>query len=474
MRPAAFALVLLALGAGLPAEEKTGSVWESKPSAWEELAEGQKDQVFRFAESYKSYLSTARTAESSTREVIRLAGAAGFSEFTEASQVRAGARLYVNGRDRALILIVVGSDAIVSGSRVIGTHHDSPHIDLKARPIYAAGGFALFNTVYYGGIKKYQWANRPLALVGRVDTAEGKRVDVSIGLKDGEPVFVIADNAPHSDKELRERTYTNVLKGEELDPVAGSVSAAGSTVVAQVLAALTSAYSIREEDFVSSELQLVPAAPPADVGIDRGLVGAFGQDDRLSSYCAARAVLDVKGTPKRTAMAYLSNFEEEGSVNNTGAKSQFLNTTLAKLVAAQRGSAYTDLDLREALRRSEAVSADTNDGVNPLFPGTSDPTNAARLGNGVTIKKYGAGFDANSEFVARIRALLDRNGIRWQTQTPVVDGYSGGTIGGYLSAQDMEVIDMGVPLLSMHSPFEMSSKVDVWSFYRFMSVFLAS
>jgi len=474
MKFAGVAVALFVVGAGLSAEEKIGSVWESKPSAWEQLAEGQKDQVFRFADGYKAYLSTARTAEASTRELIRLARDAGFSEFTQAGQAKPGARLYVNGRDRALILLVVGSDPIVSGSRVIGTHHDSPHIDLKARPIYAAGGFALFNTVFYGGIKKYQWANRPLALVGRVDTADGKRVDVSIGLKDGDPVFVIADNAPHSDKDLRERKYTEVFKGEELDPVAGSVAAAGSSVVGQVLSALTSAYGIREEDFVSSELQLVPAAPPADVGFDRGLVGAFGQDDRLSSYCAARAVFDLKGTPKRTALAYLSNFEEEGSVNNTGARSQFLNTTFARLVAAQRGSGYTELDLREALRRSEAVSADTNDGVNPLFPGTSDPTNAARLGNGVTIKRYGAGFDANSEFIARIRALLDRNGIRWQTQTPVVEGYSGGTIGGYLSAEDMEVIDMGVPLLSMHSPFEMSSKVDVWSFYRFMSVFLGS
>ena len=474
MRSAAVALALCVLGRGLLAEEKSGSVWESRTSGWEQLAEGQKDQVLRFAEDYKTYLSAARSAEASTREVIRLARAAGFSELTEGSQVRPGARLYVNGRDRALILAVVGSDPIVTGSRLVGTHHDSPHIDLKARPIYAAGGFALLNTVYYGGIKKYQWANRPLALIGRVDTVDGKRVDVSIGLKDGDPVFVIPDNAPHSDKELRDRTYTGVFKGEELDPVAGSVPAAGSTVVAQVLATLKSTYGIQEEDFVSAELQLVPAARPADVGVDRGLVGAYGQDDRLSSYCAARALFDLTGTPRRTALAYLSNFEEEGSVNNTGAGSQFLNTAYARLVAGQRGGKYTDLDLREALRRSEAISADTNDGVNPLFPQTSDPTNAARLGYGVTIKRYGSGFDGNSEFIARIRALLDKNAIPWQTQTQKVEIGGGGTIGGFLSAQDMEVIDMGVPLLSMHSPFEMSSKVDVWSFYRFMGVFLGS
>jgi aspartyl aminopeptidase len=470
-----FAAAALLVSAGaLAADEKGGSVWESRKSAWENLATGQKDEVFRFAEDYKKYLSTSRTAETSTREVMRLAKAAGFSEFTKAEQVKPGARLFVNGRDRAIILIVVGSDPITTGSRLVGTHHDSPHIDLKARPVYAAGGYALFKTIYYGGIKKYQWANRPLALLGRVDTADGKRIDISIGLKDGDPVFVIPDNAPHSDKELHDRTYTTVFKGEELDPVAGSIPATGVSVISQVLSTLTSTYGFREEDFVSSELALVPSAPPADVGVDRGLVGAFGQDDRLSSYCAVRAILDLKGTPKRAALAYLSNFEEVGSDNNTGAKSQFLNSTLARLVAAERGGKYTDLDLRDALRHSEVISADTNDGINPIFPMTSEPSNAARLGYGVTIKRYGAGFDANSEFVARIRAILDKNGITWQTQTPKVEVGSGGTIGGFLSIEDMEVIDMGVPLLSMHSPFEMSSKVDVWSFYRFMGAFLGS
>ena len=297
----------------------------------------------------------------------------------------------------------------MSGSRAVGTHHDSPHIDLKARPIYVAGDFALFKTIYYGGIKKYQWANRPLALIGRIDTADGKRVDVSLGLKPGDPVFVIPDNAPHSDKDLRERTYEKVFSGEELDPVAGSVPGETSPVTAQVVAALKSAYGIEEEDFVSAELALVPAAPPADVGVDRGLVGAYGQDDRLSSYCAARAILDLSGTPRRTAIAYLSNFEEVDSVNNTGAASQLLNSSTRaswRRSAARRTPIST---CAQALRHAEAVSADVNDGVNPVFPQTSEPSNAARLGFGVTIKKYGAGFDANSEYTARIRAILDAN-----------------------------------------------------------------
>jgi aspartyl aminopeptidase len=450
-----------------------GSVWATKKSAWQLLAPPQRAEAFRFADDFKAYIAVARSAQLSTREVTRLAKQAGFAEFTDPAQVKGGARLMVNDRDRALILVIVGTEPMVNGSHTVGTHHDSPHIDLKARPIYSAERFALLKTDYYGGIKKYQWSNLPLALVGRIDTTDGRSVDVSIGLKENEPVFVIPDNAPHSDRELRNRTYTDVLKGEELDPVAGSIPGADSSVTAEVLRQLEETYKIKEEDFVSAELQLVPAAQPRDVGVDRGLVGAWGQDDKLSSYCAARAILDTKGTPRWTALAYLSNFEEAGSVNNTGARSQFLNSTYARLVGAQRGTAYNDLDLRRALHNAQVVSADTNDGVNPIFKETQEESNAARLGYGVTIKRYGNGFDANSEFTARIRQILDRNNIPWQTQTPKVEVGGGGTIGGFMSAQDMEVIDLGVPLLSMHATFEMSSKADLWNFYRFMSAFFA-
>jgi aspartyl aminopeptidase len=322
-------------------------VWAEKKSGWQLLAASQRQEVFDFAEKYKAYMNVARTALTSTREVIRQARATGFADFTDASQVKPRARLIINGRDRAVILAVIGSEAITNGSRLVATHHDSPHIDLKARPVInAAGGMALFKTIYYGGIKKYQWANEPLALLGRVDTTDGRTVEVSVGLSPADPVFVIPDNAPHSDSELRSRTYTNVLTGEELDPVAGSIPGANGSVADEVVRQLTGKYGIKEEDFVSAELQLVPAAGPRDVGIDRGLVGAYGQDDRLSSFCAAAALMDVKGTPRFTALAYLSNFEEVGSVNNTGAGSEFLSSTYARLLGAQRGAAYNDLDLR--------------------------------------------------------------------------------------------------------------------------------
>jgi aspartyl aminopeptidase len=471
-----FPFVILGLAASLTLRtlaDDQGDDWANKKSAWLTLTPAERGQVSDFAGDYKTYLDIARTAEGSTREMIRRAKAAGFSDFASPAQVKPGARLIIPDRDRALILAVIGSEPIVEGVHVVGTHHDSPHIDLKGRPIYPAGGFALFKTIYYGGIKKYQWANIPLALVGRIDTTDGRTADVSVGLNPGDPVFVIPDNAPHSDSELRSRTYTNVLQGEELDPVAGSIPGEKDSVEVEVVKLLTSTYKIKEEDLVSAELALVPASHPSDVGFDHGLVGAYGQDDRVSSFCAVRALEDLKGTPRYTAMAYLTNFEEVGSVNNTGAGSQFLNSTVAQLVSGQRGSAYNDLDLRRALRNAQVISADANDGINPVFPGTQEASNAARLGYGVAIKLYGGGFDAPSEYIARMRALMDRNNIPWQTQTPKVDAGGGGTIGGFMSREDMEVIDLGVPLLSMHSPYEMSSKVDVWNFYRTMSAFYA-
>jgi aspartyl aminopeptidase len=456
----------------LTAQDEEGA-WSKKKPAWVLMSSGERSQAQDFAEDFKAYLNVARSALGSTKEIIRRAHAAGFTEFTKPEQVKPGARLIFPNRDRALILAVIGSDSVVEGSHVVGTHHDSPHIDLKGRPILPAGEFTLFKTIYYGGIKKYQWANRPLALIGRIDTTDGRTVDVSIGLKPGDPVFVIPDNAPHSDAELRDRKYEEVFSGEELEPVFGSIAGENTSSTTEVTKLLTEKYKIKEEDLVSAELALVPAAPPMDVGLDRGLVGAYGQDDRLSSFCAARAILDLKGAPKYTAMAYLSNFEEVGSVNNTGARSQFLNTTFAQIIAAQRGNAYNDLDLRRALHNSLVISADTNDGINPIFPKTSEPTNAARVGYGVTIKLYGPGFDAPSEYTAQIRALLDRNNIPWQTHTYKVDKAGGGTIGLFMSMEDMQVIDLGVPLLSMHAPFEMSSKADVWEFYRTMSAFYA-
>jgi aspartyl aminopeptidase len=461
----------LSLAAQEAASDTTGKV--AAKSAWLTLTPDQKTEVMHFAEPYKDYLRQAKSASLSEAALSALAQQSGFTPFTSPSQVKPGARLIISNRDRAVAFVVVGSDPVETGSRVIAAHEDSPHINLKSRPvIQAPGSIALLKTTLYGGIKKYQWSNLPLALVGRIDTVDGRHLKVNIGFAPGDPVFVIADNAPHSDTTLRTRTYTQVLAGEEMNPVIGSIPGEHSTVAEEVMAALRQRFNIHDEDLVSAELELVPATQPADVGIDLGLTGSWGQDDKLSSYTASRAIFDIKGTPRRTALAYITNFEEVGSVNNTGAGSQFLDTVFTELVDAQKPPASA-LSVRNALRNAAVLSADCNDGINPLFPQNSEPSNSAIVGYGVTIKRYGGGFDPNSEFTARILRVLDQNHIAWQTQTPKVEVGGGGTIGGFLSMRNMEVLDVGIPLLSMHATYEMSSKVDLWSFYRFMSAFYA-
>jgi aspartyl aminopeptidase len=447
----------------------TGKV--AAKSAWLMLTPEQKTEVMHFADPYKDYLRHAKSAELSDAELVRLAHAAGFEDFTSPAQVKPGARLILNNRHRSVLFAVIGTDPIESGSRMVAAHEDSPHINLKARPVVnAPGSVALLKTIPYGGIKRYQWSNLPMALVGHIDTVDGRHIDINIGFAPGDPVFVIPDAAPHSDRLLRTRTYTEVLGGEEMNPVIGSIPGQKSTVAEEVMTALRQKYNIKDEDLVAAELELVPATQPADVGIDGGLTGSWGQDDKLSAYSASRSIFDLKGTPARTAFAYITNFEEIGSVNNTGAGSQFLDSALTSLIDAQNKPA-TALAVRNALRNAAVLSADCNDGVNPLFPMNSENSNAAIVGYGVTIKRYGAGFDPNSEFTARVLKVLDANHIAWQTQTPKVDVGGGGTIGGFLSMRNMEVLDVGVPLLSMHATYEMSSKVDLWSFYRFMLAF---
>src|SRR5271163_603265 len=387
----------------------TGKV--AAKSAWLMLTPEQKTEVMHFADPYKDYLRHAKSAELSDAELVRLAHSAGFEDFTSPSQVKPGARLILNNRHRSVLFAVIGADPIESGSRMVAAHEDSPHINLKARPIVnAPGSVALLKTIPYGGIKRYQWSNLPMALVGRIDTVDGRHIDVNIGFASGDPVFVIADAAPHSDRLLRSRTYSEVLGGEEMDPVIGSIPGEKSTVAEEVMATLRKRFNIHDEDLVAAELELVPATQPADVGIDGGLTGSWGQDDKLSAYTASRSIFDLKGTPKKTALAYITNFEEIGSRNNTGAGSDFLDSAFTALIDAQAKPA-TVLDVRTALANAAVLSADCNDGVNPLFPQNSENSNAAVVGYGVTIKKYGAGFDPNSEFAARVLRVLHTNGI---------------------------------------------------------------
>jgi aspartyl aminopeptidase len=282
---------------------------------------------------------------------------------------------------------------------------------------------------------------------------------------------MIPDLEPHDDNDLRSRSYQNVLNQEELNPVVGSIPSATGDSLAGTLDAVMAEYKVTEEDIVSAELIFTPAFTPSDLGFDRGLVAAYGQDDRLSSYAGMRALISLERTPSRTAVVYWTNNEEVDSVNNTGAGSNWVEWAMQEIATAQTPERAGER-ARTAILKTEVISADTNAGMNPIFPSAQDPLNAARLGYGVTIKRYGRGFDAASEFTARFRKLFDDRGIPWQTATYRADLPGGGTVGLFFSARGMEVIDLGVPLLSMHAPVEASSKVDLWNFHRAMLAFL--
>lgn len=447
----------------------------TKKHSWNQLSSEEKKKATEFCEDYKLFLRSAVTEHSSNREAIQLAKKFGFKEVSKPNDIVAGAKLIFNNRDRAVIFAVIGSESMTEGSRVIATHHDSPRIDLKAKPIIERDGFVLFKTIYYGGIKKYQWANIPLALTGRVDLKSGKTITINIGFNDADPVFVIPDAAPHSDAPLRERKYTGVFEGEELMPLIGTLPPDSSGSLSQeVLRRIQSDYGFSEEDFVSAELSLVPAMPPRDVGFDRSLIAGYGHDDRLCSYVALSSICRLSKTPTYTTLVYLTDNEETGSINNTGAQSTFLTDVIAQITEAQLGDKYSDNATRKSLRSSLVVSADVNDAVNPLFTSLSESSNSARVGNGVAIKMYGRSFNANSEVVAYIRKILDDNSIQWQTASYKVEGGGGGTIGGFMSKENMEVIDIGIPVLSMHSTYEVASKVDIWLLKRFFDAFFAN
>lgn len=439
--------------------------------AWNGLSAAERRQVFDFADDYKSFMAAARTELSFVSEAIQTAESAGFRRLEGNSNLVPGARFYDVNRDRTISLMVIGNRPFAEGFRIVGAHIDSPRLELKGRPLYESEGFALFQTYRHGGIKNYQWVNLPLALVGHIDKKDGTRVPVSVGLQSDDPIFVIPDLSPHVDHDYRERLNRDVIMGEELDPLIGSIPDEANSVGAQVLAFLENEYDIVEEDLVSAELVLVPAMAPRDVGFDRSMMAIYGQDDKLSSFTALRAIYD-QDKPEYTAIAYLVDNEEVGNVNNTGANSTYLVDLLSELIFRQRGDTYSDIDLRRALKQTRVVSSDVNPGVHPSYPDVWEAGNAPRLGHGVNLKLYGGGFNANSEFIAWNRAYLDDAGVAWQTAT-YKGRASGGTIGKALSKDNMEVIDYGIPLLSIHSTYAISSKVDVHMLYRAMSAFFS-
>ena len=438
-------------------------------NAWLELDAQGREQVMRYAEDLKAFLGKAKSEMQFVREAVRFAESNGFRKWDPkaAAGLKPGTRWYAINRDRTIVFIVAGSEPIENGLRIVNAHIDSPRIEFKTKPFRESQQAVLIDTQVHGGIKNYQWANVPLAITGRVDKADGTTVWLESGNDPADPVLLISDLAPHVDRDFRSRTQQEVIRTEELDPIIATMPpdpAAGQrTVTDRLLAMLREKHGITPRDLLTSDIQIVPATAPRDVGLDRALVGAYGQDDRTTAYISLRAIAEVK-TPRLTSVAYAVNNEETGSWN-TGVNSEWFNTLVSEVMSAQKGSDVSDVARRRAYMRTEVLVSDCTTAQDPLFPQPQNPTLTSRLGYGMVIKEYGAGREANSEFFAKIRGVLDRDRVRWQTHSYDA-GYGGGTIAAWFATQNMDVIDVGIGLLSMHSPFEVSSKVDVWHLHR--------
>lgn len=444
-------------------------------SSWKKADKDTKEKADALGVTYKTFLHNARTELMTVSAIVKEAKANGFKEWTPGTRVREGDKFFHVNRDRAMALIIGGEAPVADGIRIVASHIDSPRLELKGRPVDGSQGFALFQTNYHGGIKTYQWTNIPLALVGRVDRKDGKTVEINVGLDADDPIFMIPDLSPHTARDQMKKSARDVVAHEQLDPIAahGPHGEDGKFKASEwVFRHLKFAYDIDPADLVSAELSLVPAMAPRDMGLDRRLIAAYGQDDRLAAFASMVAAFEAKKLPHTTIIQFADN-EESGNVNVSGASSTYLPDLVSELAYAELGDAYRQPLFTRALRASRALSIDVNPGVNPMSPGAWELTNAPRLGYGVNIKLYGRGFDANSEFIAWTRNALDEANVPWQTTTYKVGRAGGGTLGRELARLNIDTIDFGVPLLSIHTPVAVSDKMDVMALRDAIAAFIS-
>lgn len=445
-----------------------------KQSAYERAPETT-EAAFRYAGKYMEFLDRAKTEREAVAEAIRLAEANGFRAWKLGETVKAGDKLYLNNRGRSLYLLRIGSEDPACGVRIVAAHIDSPRIDLKQQPLYESDGMAFFKTHYYGGLRKYQWTALPLALHGVIVRADGSAVNVCIGEKEDEPVFYINDLLPHLAAAQSKEPLGTAIKGEGLNILCGALPQSGeeeNAVKKNVLRLLNEKYGMTEPDFVSAELSLVPAAKARDIGFDRALIGAYGHDDRVCAYPALTAILESRDT-MHTQMCVLADKEEIGSIGVSGMQSAVFTDILTE-VAESLGA-----NPRVVRGASKCLSADVTAAFDPNFAEVYEKRNSAILGCGVAMSKYTGSrgksgtSDASAEFVGEIRRLFDQAGIVWQTaELGKVDEGGGGTVAMFIANRNIDTLDVGVPVISMHAPCEVVAKVDVYSAYLAFSAFL--
>ncbi len=457
------------------AEELKEKLFYNPKHASEVISQEETDKADAFCEEYKSFLNKAKTEREAVVYVLEKAKKNGFVEFDRAKKYNAGDKVYYNNRGKSIILAVIGKKGLENGTRLSAAHIDSPRLDMKQNPLYEDTEIAYFKTHYYGGVKKYQWTAIPLSLHGVVVKRDGTKAYVNVGEDDNDPKFVVTDLLPHLAAEQMKRTLADGIRGEELNILIGSRPfkdvEASEKVKLNIMNILFEKYGIIESDFLSAELEAVPAFKSCDIGFDRSMIGSYGHDDRVCAYPAAEAIFNIEN-PEYTAITVLTDKEEIGSDGNTGLNSSYFKYFVADLANTQGVNYHT------VLSNTHCLSADVNAAFDPTFPDVSEKRNASYINKGVVITKYTGSrgkagtSDASAEYMGKIRSMLDGAEVVWQSgELGKVDAGGGGTVAMYLAALDIDVVDLGVPVLSMHAPFEVVSKLDVYMAYRAFKTF---
>lgn len=449
-------------------------------NVYEETDAEQRREMLDLADEYREFLDKGKTERECVVNAISIAEKNGFVPFSEKESLKPGDRVYFVNRKKNVILAVIGEEDIEKGINIVGAHIDSPRLDLKQNPLYQSNDMALLKTHYYGGIKKYQWTALPLAIHGVMFTKDGKQVEVSIGEAEDDPVFCITDLLPHLAKDQMAKKLGDAIEGESLNILVGGIGVndkdIDDSVKCNILNILNISYGVTEESFLSAELEIVPAGKSRNVGLDSAFVGGYGQDDRVCAFTALKAILDVQ-TPKKTAMCLLVDKEEIGSTGNTGMLSKFFE--MATLELCEKVSGKNDMvTFNKVIRNSACMSSDVSAAVDPNYESAFEKQNSSFAGRGLALMKYtgsrgkAGASDASGEFVHEIATIMNENGVIWQTcELGKVDQGGGGTIAMYVANMNMDVIDCGVPVLSMHSPFEVTAKGDIYMAYKAYKAF---
>ena len=460
-------------------EELKKKLFNQKKDGWDDLKDSAKEEVFELSKNYINFLNKAKTEREFIKEARKLADANGYKDIMEFDKLNPGDKVYFVNRDKSMYLAIIGENSIEEGLHIIGSHVDSPRLDLKPNPLYEDTGLAYFKTHYYGGIKKYQWTTIPLSMHGVIVKTNGEKIEINIGESEDDPIFTITDLLPHLAQDQMKKSLSTGVEGENLNLLIGSIpygdEKISERVKLNILNILNQKYGITETDLTSAEIELVPAFKARSLGFDGSMVAAYGQDDKVCAYTSLHAMMELQNV-KNTAVCILSDKEEIGSMGNTGMESHMFDFFISEILNKLQVNRPNLLD--KVFCFTKMLSSDVDAGYDPLYASVSDKFNAGFLGKGISLNKYtgargkSGASDANAEYVAWVRNVLEKNDIKYQVaELGKVDIGGGGTIAYILANKGADVIDCGVPVLSMHAPYEVTSKYDIYSAYKTYKAF---